>query len=60
MKKYYNVSELIIEYVVLEKDLKLRKWLRIIIVKNNPISIVQDEVNRDFTRFKHNIGIKYS
>ena len=42
--------------MVPEKDLELINWLCMIILKINPISIVQDIIYRSFTGFKHKIG----
>ena len=43
--------------MVLEKDIESRKRFCMIILKNNQISIVQDKLNRNFERFKHNTSI---
>ena len=55
MKREDNV--IITDYLVPEKDIELRKWFRMIILKNNLISIVQDKIYRDFAGFKHHTSI---
>ena len=41
------------DYMVPEKDIEIGKRLRMIILKNNSILIVQDKFYRDFTGFKY-------
>ena len=55
MKKEDSV--IITEYMLPEKDIEIKKWLRIIILKNNPISIIQDTIYSDFAGFKYNTSI---
>ena len=43
--------------MVPERDFELRKWLRMLILKNNPISIAHDKICRDFAGFKYNKSI---
>ena len=50
-------SVIITEYMLPEKDIEIKKWLRIIILKNNPISIIQDTIYSDFAGFKYNTSI---
>ena len=44
MKKEDSV--IITEFMVPEKDIEIKKWLHMINLKNNPISIVQDPIYR--------------
>ena len=53
MIKYGNNSEIVIDYIVLENYPEIRKWIRMIILKNNSISIVKDRVYGDFLIFKY-------
>ena len=55
MKKRNNV--IITDYMVLERNFELRKWLRMLVLKNNPISIAHDKIYRDFAGFKYNKSI---
>ena len=50
-------SVILTEFMVPEKDMEIKMWLRMIISKNNPISIVQDPIYREFAGFKHKISI---
>ena len=50
-------SLIIADFMVPEKDMEIKKWLRMIILKNNPISIVQDKIYREFAGFNHKISI---
>ena len=51
MKKEDSVMST--EYMVPEKDIEIKKWLRMIILKNNPISLVQHTIYKDFAGFKY-------
>ena len=45
--------------MVSEKDIEIKKWFRMIILKNNPISIVQDKIYRDLSGFKYKTSIGF-
>ena len=51
MKKEDSV--IIIDLMVSEQGIEMKKWLRMIILKNNPISIVQNPTYREFAGFKY-------
>ena len=50
-------SAIITDFMVSEKNIKIKKLLRMIILKNNPISIVQDPIYREFAEFKYKTSI---
>ena len=57
MKKKDSV--IIADYMVPEKDIEIKKWFRMIILKSNPISIVQDKIYRDLSGFKYKTSIGF-
>ena len=56
MKKEDSV--IIIDLMVSEQGIEMKKWLRMIILKNNPISIVQNPTYREFAGFKYKTSIR--
>ena len=55
MKKEDSLT--VTDFMVTEKDMEIKKWLRMTILKNNPISIVQNKIYREFAGFNHKISI---
>ena len=49
-------NAIITEFMVSEKNIEIKKLLRMIILKNNPITIVQDPIYREVAEFKYKIS----